>query len=42
MRRVATAQGVRVLETSLDPYVVRLIQAHADVVSAFLANPAPR
>jgi hypothetical protein len=38
MRQAATARGVRVLETSPDPYVARLIQAHADVVSAFLAN----
>jgi hypothetical protein len=34
----ATAAGVRVIETSRDPYVVKLLQAHADVVSAFLAN----
>ena len=33
-----TAGGVRVVETSQDPYVVKLIQAHADVVSAFIAN----
>jgi hypothetical protein len=33
-----TAQGVRVQETSDDPYVARLIQAHADVVSLFLKN----
>jgi hypothetical protein len=38
MRHEATPAGVRVVETSQDPYVVRLIQAHADVVSAFLAN----
>jgi hypothetical protein len=30
--------GVRVKETSKDAYVVKLIQAHARVVSAFLAN----
>jgi hypothetical protein len=29
---------VRVVETSEDPYVVALIQAHARVVSAFIAN----
>lgn len=33
-----TATGVRVVETSTDPYVVKLLQAHAEVVSAFLAN----
>lgn len=33
-----TPKGVRVVETSSDPYVVKLIQAHADVVSAFIAN----
>ena len=34
----STAGGVRVIETSKDPYVVKLVQAHAKVVSAFLAN----
>jgi hypothetical protein len=34
----ATAGGVRVTETSDDAYVVKLLQAHADVVSAFIAN----
>jgi hypothetical protein len=29
---------VRVVETSQDPYVVKLLQAHAEVVSAFIAN----
>jgi hypothetical protein len=33
-----TAGGVRVVETSHDAYVVKLLQAHADVVSAFIAN----
>ena len=33
-----TANGVRVIETSTDPYVVKLIQAHAEVVTAFIAN----
>jgi hypothetical protein len=33
-----TAGGVRVVETSQDPYVVKLLQAHAEVVSAFIAN----
>ena len=38
MKSTATARGVRVVETSDDPYVVKLIQAHAEVVSAFLKN----
>ena len=33
-----TPGGVRVIETSKDAYVVKLLQAHAEVVSAFLAN----
>ena len=33
-----TAGGVRVVETSKDAYVVKLLHAHAEVVSAFLAN----
>ncbi|HEX6324085.1 MAG TPA: hypothetical protein VFZ36_10200 [Vicinamibacterales bacterium] len=33
-----TATGIRVIERSTDPYVVKLIQAHADVISAFIAN----
>jgi hypothetical protein len=33
-----TANGVRVVETSKDAYVVKLLQAHAEVVSAFIAN----
>ena len=37
-RQVSTARGVRVVETSQDPYVARLLQAHAEVVSAFIAN----
>jgi hypothetical protein len=34
----STTSGVRVVETSKDPYVVKLIQAHAEVVSAFINN----
>jgi hypothetical protein len=34
----STTGGVRVVETSKDPYVVKLIQAHAEVVSAFINN----
>lgn len=33
-----TEKGVRVTETSDDPYVVKLIQAHAAVVSLFVKN----
>ncbi len=33
-----TPAGIRVRETSTDPWVVKLIQAHADVVNRFLAN----
>jgi uncharacterized protein len=33
-----TAAGVRAKEVSDDPYVAKLIQAHADVVSKFLKN----
>ena len=36
--REHTAHGIRVVETSSNPYAVRLVQAHAVVVSAFLAN----
>jgi hypothetical protein len=38
MRIEATPKGVRVIETSTDAYAVKLIQAHADVVSLFLKN----
>ena len=37
-RHELTAGGVPVVETSKDAYVVKLLQAHAEVVSAFLAN----
>jgi hypothetical protein len=33
-----TPKGVRVIETSTDTYAVKLIQAHAEVVSLFLKN----
>ena len=33
-----TAHGVRVIETSQDPYVAKLLQAHAQVVNLFLKN----
>lgn len=35
MKIIETKRGVRVIETSRDPYVVRLIQSHAEVVSKF-------
>lgn len=38
MKLEKTAKGMKVRETSNDPYVARLIQAHAEVVSGFLAN----
>jgi hypothetical protein len=38
MKHEVTPKGVRVIETSSDPYVARLIKAHADVIGAFLAN----
>lgn len=38
MKVTDTDKGVRVVETSDDPYVASLIQAHADVVSQFIAN----
>ena len=33
-----TAKGAKVIETSKDPYVAKLLQAHAEVVSLFLKN----
>jgi hypothetical protein len=33
-----TERGVRVVETSEDPFVVKLLQAHADTVSLFIRN----
>jgi hypothetical protein len=38
MARELTPTGVKVVETSADPYVVSLIQAHAEVVSRFIKN----
>jgi hypothetical protein len=38
MQHERTPKGVRVVETSTDPYVAKLIQAHAEVVTAFIAN----
>jgi hypothetical protein len=38
MKMEPTEKGIRVTETSQDPYVTRLIQAHADVVDGFVKN----
>lgn len=38
MKVEPTTRGVRVIETSTDAYVAKLIRAHADVISLFLAN----
>ncbi|WP_437943405.1 hypothetical protein WMF27_37460 [Sorangium sp. So ce281] len=38
MTTTSTDKGIRVKETSTSPEVVRLIQAHATVIDAFLAN----
>jgi hypothetical protein len=38
MTMVDTEGGLRVRETSSDPYVAKLIKSHAEVVSRFLAN----
>jgi uncharacterized protein len=38
MKVESTAKGLKVKETSADPYVADLIRSHAQVVSAFLEN----
>jgi hypothetical protein len=38
MKVKRTNKGVKVVETSADPYTVKLIQAHAQVVSLFVEN----
>ena len=38
MKVETTKKGVRVTETSKDPFVAKLIQAHAQVVSLFLKS----
>jgi hypothetical protein len=38
MKLEKTEQGVKVIETSEDPYVAKLLQAHAEVVNRFLKN----
>jgi hypothetical protein len=37
-RHERTPRGVRVVETSADPYVAKLIQIHAEVIGAFIEN----
>jgi len=41
MKVEKTDKGVKVIETSSDPFSVKLIQAHAQVVSLFLKNGHP-
>ena len=36
-----TGKGIKVVETSDDPYVVKLIQAHAQGVSEFVKEGMP-
>jgi hypothetical protein len=38
VRQEPTERGIRVIETSTDPYVARLIKAHAEVVTKFVQN----
>jgi hypothetical protein len=38
MKLEPTAKGVRVIETSTDPYVATLLQEHAKVLNLFIAN----
>ncbi len=38
MEMQLTKNGIRVRETSADPLTIKLVQAHADVVSLFLKN----
>lgn len=38
MKIFETENGAKVIETSEDPYVARLIQSHAEVVSGFVAR----
>lgn len=38
MKLKKTQKGVHVIETSKDPYVVKLLQKHAQVVSLFIKN----
>lgn len=38
MKMDRTEKGVRVIETSDDPYVAKLIKQHAEVIGLFIAN----
>ena len=38
MKMKLAANGIRVIETSEDPFVVKLLQQHAKVVSRFIKN----
>ncbi len=38
MTHEMTPRGIKVVETSTDPYVVKLVQAHADVLDLFITN----
>jgi hypothetical protein len=38
MTHEMTPRGIKVVETSTDPYVVKLVQAHADVLDLFIKN----
>jgi hypothetical protein len=38
MKHELTPRGIKVVETSADPYTVKLIQAHADVLDLFIRN----
>jgi hypothetical protein len=38
VRHEPTGHGIRVVEASADPYVAKLIKAHADVVTKFIEN----
>lgn len=41
MKHEMTPKGIKVTETSADPYTVSLIQAHADVLDLFIKNGRP-
>ncbi len=41
MTHEMTPKGIKVTETSADPYVAQLIKAHAEVVSLFIKNGQP-
>lgn len=41
MKHELTPKGIKVVETSADPYVVKLVQAHADVLDLFIKNGYP-